>query len=616
MNSIKNLLITILLLNTTLVFARGGDDVGNGGFAYKQSVNILKMAAAALEEKIRVSILKDLVDHPERRIILQNTLGYDDLDKLSKKNQYRGGRKLAMNYTVNPPTVIVLKSYFEAFAGKTDTELEDASLEVQKRLLHEASHIWGYKEEASEQFAIAFLKALQEGAKRPTNQIDILPNACSCLKGKSDSYGDREECDFFCSQKPSRPYSVLYLDTILGPEIISNSKLGTLYNWCNVQLEEDVTAPQCFLSATDGVSQIANIPVTVNKMNNSLSANIDELFFERNYLIKIVEGKTGSNAQSREIQFRRKKQSPVPPQNEKTLLITPVSQYSCITYGGRVESNGDVSRDSFARVFYYFAGNETPPPMPPTNSGRSSIVCHDEQLNPGNDSVMYPRLELKTKHLVGWDKSEPRFAKDHLGQLQINKMLEARLLNEYNIQTSLDLFTLINYPNRPSLGTTGTNTSLAYIMKAFSYHSGRSYCPTETNFNDVSDPLFQVLKDYVDVTEGLYLAEKEAEIIHDGNIEKLVYGTMFTDETTLKSYGFYVENGLKIRANEDSLHSHTIYYYWPLSDAQDPLIQGNRKLFTVKSPEQINGNLPTGTPINSSTSDKRIGCIPYQKSFI
>lgn len=175
---IKNLILALGLLASALVFAKGGDDVGNGGFAYRQSVIILKKATEDLEDKIRNSTMRELVDNPNWRTILQDTLGYQNLDKLSKKNQYRGGRKLAMNYIVNPPTVIVLKPYFEAFAGKTDTELEDASLEVQKRLLHEAAHIWGYKEEAAEEFAVAFLKNVDNPDPGP---VDPRPKDNSLL---------------------------------------------------------------------------------------------------------------------------------------------------------------------------------------------------------------------------------------------------------------------------------------------------------------------------------------------------------------------------------------------------------------------------------------------------
>ncbi|MBC7538604.1 MAG: hypothetical protein H7281_07275 [Bacteriovorax sp.] len=64
MKSIKNFVIIALLTSTTSVFAKGGDDVGNGGFAYKQSVNILKMAAASMKVKIKISTLKDIVEFP------------------------------------------------------------------------------------------------------------------------------------------------------------------------------------------------------------------------------------------------------------------------------------------------------------------------------------------------------------------------------------------------------------------------------------------------------------------------------------------------------------------------------------------------------------------------
>jgi hypothetical protein len=606
MNSIKNFVIIVLLINTSSVFAKGGDDVGNGGFAYKQSVNILKMAAAALEVKIKDSTLKDIVEFPERRIILQDTLGYDDLEKLSKKNQSRGGKILAMSYIVNPPTVIVLKPYFDAFAGKTDTELEDASLEVQKRLLHEASHIWGYNEEAADKFSVEFLNDVSVGEKRPTNQIDIKSNFCSCLNGKSDLISD---CDDLCSQKPVTSTPVLYLDTILGDEILHNPKLGNLYNWCNAQLSGDVTTPQCFLNATDGVTVIDTIPVTINKNSNSLSANIQSLSLNKTFILKIIEGKTGSNAQSREFQLRRKKQASNPPDRNGALKTTPIKQYTCISYGGRLDSNGDVIRDSYSRVFYYFAANETPPPMPPSRSGLSQVVCHDEQTYPGNDSIMYPRLELVPQHFEAWDKFDMRFISlpENFGKLTIHKILEGRLFDDYNISTTIDLFRLVRYPSGPT-----SNTPLAYIMLPFiNQNTGRSFCPGSNNSS--GDPLLQILSEYMGDTEGLYLGEKEAEVIREGANQNVIYGTMFTNETILKNYGFMIENGLKARANEDTLHTHTIYYYWPVNDTQDPLVQGNRKLFTVRNPDQLNGNVPTGIPSSLRTSDKRIGCIPKGK---
>lgn len=287
------------------VFASGGDDGGNGGFAYKQSIKILEMATKDLEHKIIESDLKELNDNPEIRRILQGSLAYDHLQKLPKKNAYRRGRKLAMDYVVNPPVVKVLKPYYEAFMGKTDAELEQSSWEVQKRLLHEASHIWGLNEEDSEAFALKFLDETKVGEKRPTNQLTV-KNMCVCLYGRSD-VGENPECANVCWNSSLSSSPVLYLEFILGEEILLHPKLGNLYNWCNVMLDGDVTTPGCFLSAKDGFSVIDSIPVTIHPGENFLTANLQQLPYDRTHLMKLYEGRTGSYAQSNEFALKRKK---------------------------------------------------------------------------------------------------------------------------------------------------------------------------------------------------------------------------------------------------------------------------------------------------------------------
>jgi hypothetical protein len=149
-------------------------------------------------------------------------------------------------------------------------------------------------------------------------------------------------------------------------------------------------------------------------------------------------------------------------------------------------------------------------------------------------------------------------------------------------------------------------------MVPFSDKTGKSFCPTQTEFNG-ADPLFNLLKEYMDDTEGLYLAEKEAETIQDNNAYKTIYGTMFVTESIIKKYGFYFENSLKIKATQSSMNTKTINYYWPVNDTMDPLVQGDRKLFTIRSPDTLNGNVPTGQSTSVRTTDKRIGCVP--KSF-
>ena len=208
---------------------------------------------------------------------------------------------------------------------------------------------------------------------RPTNQIDIKSDFCSCINGKSDLISD---CAAFCSTVPSTAAPTLYLNTIMGTDIALNTKLGNLYNWCTVTLPGDVSPPQCFLSATDGVTTKANIPVTVTAGSNSLTANIQDLALDKTYIVKIYEGKAGSNAQSKEFQLRRMTQPTTDNSQLGALKVTPVNQYTCLSYGGSVDANGNILRTSYARVFYYFAANETPPPIPPAGgNNQSQVVC-------------------------------------------------------------------------------------------------------------------------------------------------------------------------------------------------------------------------------------------------
>lgn len=299
MSKIKNFLSIIFLISSLTVFAKGGDDVGNGGFAHKQSVIILKMATGELAEKIRISTLRDIIDFPERRDILLATLSYDDLDKFSKKIVYRGDRLLAMDYAVKPATVIILKPYFDAFAGVTDSQLNDASYEVQKRLLHEASHIWGYNEDEAAKFSVEFLRNVHDSVARKTG-FEINKNFCACLDGKSDI---AKKCDSICSERPSTYLPILYGEVDYSSE---SSVIKNLYDWCSVQLSVDQTSPQCALSAKseDGEEEII-LPVSIRPGKNTFSAEISPLSINKIWTLKLIELKTGSNAQSKTINLLR-----------------------------------------------------------------------------------------------------------------------------------------------------------------------------------------------------------------------------------------------------------------------------------------------------------------------
>ena len=299
-----------MLAATSSAFAMGGDDAGNGGFAFKRSIQVLKMATAALETKISISTLKDIVEHPERKLILEQTLTYEKLLKLPNERMFRNGQELAMNYAVNPAKVIILNATYVAFQGVTENQLEDASLEVQKRLLHEAAHIWGYNEDYAEKFANDFLENADEydgHGNRPTNAIEIQDNFCACVNGSTDRRISDKKCDSFCEMAPANHSSVLYVNTILGSEILQDPNLGTLYNWCHAQLPKDITTPQCALRVSDGMFTF-NLPVTVSSENESFQADITNLALNKNrtWKLRLVEIKTGSNAYSKEFQIQSK----------------------------------------------------------------------------------------------------------------------------------------------------------------------------------------------------------------------------------------------------------------------------------------------------------------------
>ncbi len=446
---------------------------------------------------------------------------------------------------------------------------------------------------------------------RPTNAIDINSDFCSCINGKSDIINN---CDTFCANKTPSDQPILYVNTTVGPDIALNTKLGNLYNWCSVQLANDETNPKCYVSATDGTNTFS-LPANVTAGSNSFNVNVLSLAKNRTWILKLVETQTGSNAQSKEFQIRRKDQPSDTTIVTGALKVAPINQYTCMTYGGKVDPAGNIIRTTFARIFYYFAANETPTPIAPAGgSNQSQVVCHDEQLHPYPDSAEFDRLELIPQAFAMWDKADTRFVAkaENGGKLTINKMLEDELASEYNITGStIDLFRLLSYPNRPTTATTASaNIPLGYIMiPFFDTTTQKTYCPTSIHFTG-NQPLLNLLGKYMDDTEGVYLAEKEGETVLDGSNYKTLYGTMFVRETTLKSYGFYIENGLKIRANAAAMNSKTIYYYWPVSTTADPLTSGGRKLFTVRTPSTLNGNVPTGQATNEATTDKRIGCIP------
>lgn len=605
---IKMKLIISLFLMANIVFAQsevlgngGGDDAGNGGFAYKQSIKILKLATSGLESKILSVDLPEFKDHPQWRTLLSNVLKYDNLEKTWWRSKVRNGQPLAMDYTVKKPKVIVLKHYYQSFMGKTDNEIEESVVETQKRLIHEASHIWGYNENDSEEFAERFLIYSSNLVVRATKDIMIKSNICSCLNGHADSLGD---CESFCKTVPQNYNPILYLETLLGTETLKNPKIKNLYDWCNLQLDSDVTSPQCSLEAWDGINRIKNIPVSVQPGSNKLTADLTSLSYNTTYEIKIVETKTGSNAETLPVQIRRAKYRN-PNDQLNFIKVSPINQFTCLTYFGEINSNGTMNRMGFKRDYFYYSNYQNPSPIP-SNGREQSYVCHDEMIYGPGDSALYPRLETIENKISLFDQTDPAFIKNN-NEYKINTIIQNRLADEFNISMYVNIINSISFKTNNQLNRSSILGGY-FTVPFVNTSTNLSYCPTNAEYNS-GEPLFLLMKDYFSEMEAFYIAESEPITIESNGNYKIFYPNQFVRESDILKYGFILSNGVKQKISKNTLHHNTIFFYYPFSESQDPLVQGNRKLFTVKSSDQLN-EPALRKIVQYNTSDKRIGCIP------
>ena len=141
-----------------------------------------------------------------------------------------------------------------------------------------------------------------ENYDRASFTVEIKNDFCSCINGKSEI---KNRCEMFCKYAPISSIPTLYVNTNLISEN-ENSNIHNLYEWCNSQLDGDVTIPQCMIIATDEQRNRTLIPVTIS--GSIATAAIHQLNFKRNYSLRIVEVKTGSNIGSKKINFKRFKQ--------------------------------------------------------------------------------------------------------------------------------------------------------------------------------------------------------------------------------------------------------------------------------------------------------------------
>lgn len=463
------------------------------------------------------------------------------------------------------------------------------------------------KKEIIAEFSNAELCLEGSGVVRPDNAIFIKKDFCSCVGGKRDIVNN---CDQFCADTADTA-ATLHGSVTLGPEVALNDQLGTLFNWCTAEINEQ-TGPFCVLEVFDGTST-EQLTINIPAGSNTFTANISSLAFKKTYVAKIVEVGSGSNVSSNSFQLFRIPQDDGNTAINSPLKILPTSMYTCLFRDGT--QGADVVFENAAKVHFFFASNSTPPPMPANNV---FDICHDVNTYGKIDTPLIPRLKLIPQHLALWDFSDIRFADagpngSPDGEPDINKIIEDRLLNEYGETRKIGLFGLLPWPNYP---LAENNPNLGFIMQAFiDPQSGRGFCPGQAEYNGArGDNLFRVLKEIVGVdTEGLFMSEREPIIIPngDGTFRLAPNDYLLIREGLLKKIWFYFENGLHLVPDEVTSSSKTIHFYWP-PDAANPYVKKSfQKTYTVRAPEDL-GQSGATSGLNTSIRppDKRFACIP------
>jgi len=447
------------------------------------------------------------------------------------------------------------------------------------------------------------------GILRPNNEVFVDAGFCACQNGQAFSTNN---CQATCAGRSNDTNLTLVGRVNVGPTIALNSELGTLSGWCRNEITgSDFRGPACQLEATGGGStRFVDLIVPVN--SNTFTANIEVLPKEITHVLRIRETGSGSNVQSNAFQIYLKDpetdtNNPVGP-----LKIMPTSKYTCIFRSRTTLPDGTQSFQKHARQHFYFAATVTPPALP---AGDPLIICHDVQVHGEDDSSEYPRLELIPQYFAVWDQSDPRFNDGDIdGVIDINEEITEEFKIKTNQQNngsvSLNLFSVFPWQNLPAANGFKdiTNANLGLVMIPFVDNFNRGKCPTQEDY--LSDnALFQIIGDKVGVdTEGLFMAESEAlQDGQGGNIQDII----MIREKDLKAVGFFLQGTTKFKADEASMGSQTIKFYFPF-DPINPLVKKTtQQLYTVRFPDQIGKNgVQTGIVQGTRPPDKRFACIP------
>lgn len=458
-----------------------------------------------------------------------------------------------------------------------------------------------------------------KAAVRPDNAVFWKSDFCACKDNRPVSFGN---CSAFCADKNTGGAETLFANFNVT-EAISLGGLGNMHAWCKVNLPGDEQNPECELQAKDENGNVQTIEVNIPVNSNSLTANIQNLAFDKTYVLTLVEKVSGAKSNSIQlIKFSTDTTLPI----LGPLKNAPITQYACMVREFSTdESTGDIFFDSAYRLHFYFIPRIPPNPIP---AGNSNLICHDI-FNPiygPVDQISFPRFEQKPGVFNLWDTTDPRFFDNNgNGAMDVNEVIIQKTKNfGGSIPLDTQFFQTFSWPGSPQLeeeaGNANSTQPLGYFMAPWiDQTTFRSYCLNSSHYNS-TNPLFKAMRDIIGVdTEGLYIGEKTPENIQDsqGNFTTGFPDFILIRETDLKAVWFYFKNGVPTVPTDANVSNHAVFFYYPLNKNSPFVKTSTQRIFRVKGASELNntanstdGATASGVNTNFPPHDRKIGCIP------
>ena len=279
------------------------------------------------------------------------------------------------------------------------------------------------------------------------------------------------------------------------------------------------------------------------------------------------------------------------------LKTDSLTQFSCRT------------KTSDQKYHFYFAPFKGVEPQ----RLNSPFVCHNQAQYGESDDALFPRLEQIEGAIKAWPENNILFYDNNSnGNRDVDDAI-IEFARKYGAQmpSRLSFFSPLTLPGDHLQHETAGSTkrSSFFTMNPFiDQLTSRSYCPNQTNY-DSSNPLFRAIGEVVAVpTEGLYVGERAPETIIDSDGYTTVSKSDFIliRENDLKAVWFYMKDGVLTAPTENNVQTVTTYFYYPINKSQPFVKHANQKTYRVRSPQEMNMELPTSFP----THDRKIACIP------